>query len=135
MPAGKRAGALHMWRVASVAAISVLCVAGLAEAGEMAPPRITRADVDWAGAAQAVGAVVASRALDAAETPSIATAMARINAITAARLPGLAQSPIPVLLPFDIDAYMRDRSPSQVGPARLVQDQDQVGPARLAQSQ
>jgi hypothetical protein len=143
MPAGKRAGASDMWRVASVAAISVLCVAGLAEAGEMQPPRIARADVDWAGAAQAVGAVVASRATDAAATPNVATAMARLNAATAARLPGLAQSPIPVLLPFDIDAYMRDRTatPPQVGPARLAQDrvgharlaQDRVGPTRLAQ--
>jgi hypothetical protein len=120
-----------MWRVASVAAISLLCVAGRGEAGDMRPPRITRAEVDWASAAQAVGAVVASRALDAAATPRIDAAMARLNAATAPRLPGLAQSPIPVLLPFDIDAFMRDHA-TQVGPARLVQTS--VGPARLVQN-
>jgi hypothetical protein len=116
-----------MWRVASVAAISVLCVAGVAEAGEMHAPRITRADVDWSGAAQAVGAVVASRTLDAAETPSIAAAMARLNAATAARLPGLAQSPIPVLLPFDVDAYMRDQTAARLpGPLDPTRDPDAI---------
>jgi hypothetical protein len=131
MPAGKRVGVLDMWRVASVAAISALCVAAAANAGEMQPPRITRADVDWASAAQAIGAVVASRSVAAAETPSIDAAMARINDATATRLPGIAQSPIPVLLPFDIDAFLRDHP--QGGPARPGQDNPQVGPARPGQ--
>ncbi|HEY1540850.1 MAG TPA: peptidoglycan DD-metalloendopeptidase family protein [Xanthobacteraceae bacterium] len=105
-----------MGRGAAIAAILLLCVAGHADAGEMAPPRIARADVDWARAAEAIGAVVASRSLDAAAAPRIDAAMARLNGATAVRLPGIAQSPIPVLLPFDIDAFMRDRS--QVGLAQ-----------------
>jgi len=96
-----------MWRVAAVAAGAVLCAAASADAGDMQPPRITRAAVDWASAAQAVGAVVASRAREAA-MPRVDAAMARLTAATAPLLPGLAQSPIPVLLPFDIDGFMRD---------------------------
>ncbi len=117
-----------MWRVASFAAISVLCVVASAHAGEMQPPRITRAGVDWASASQAVGAVVASRSLEAAEVPRVDAAMARINDATAARLPGIAQSPIPVLLPFDMDAFMRDHP--QVGPARLAQNSGPPDPTR-----
>jgi hypothetical protein len=93
-----------MWRVASVAAISILCAVARATAGEMAPPRITRVDVDWASATAQLGTIAVARAIGATEAPAAGSTLDQLNAAVAARLPGIAQSPVPVLLPFDVDA-------------------------------
>jgi hypothetical protein len=115
--------------VATIAAVSLLCAMGRAIAGDLAsdlagdmqPPRLTRVAVDWAAATEQLGPVVASRAVRAStEAPVHGSALDELNAAVTARLPGIAQSPVPVLLPFDVDAYLRDRT--QGGPAPLAQD-------------
>jgi hypothetical protein len=110
-----------MMRVAPVVAITLLvCVSGRVAAGEMQPPRITRAAVDWESAAQKLGEVPGLRAMHAsADAGGLSREVDRLNAATAARLPGIDQSPVPVLLPFDLDAYFHDR----------VADQPADGPA------
>ena len=114
--------------VATVAAVSLLCVIGRVTAGEMQPPRITRVTVDWAAATEQLGPVVASRAIHAsAAAPVHGSALDELNTAVAARLPGVAQSPVPVLLPFDVDGYLRDRT--QGGPAPLAQNSAPPSPS------
>ncbi len=99
-----------MIRIA-VAAISVVCVLGRIAAADWQAPRITRADVDWDGAAQQLSEVAPLRAVHASAEAGVGgRAVDRLNAAVAERLPGIASSPVPVLLPFDVDAYLRDRT-------------------------
>ena len=104
-----------MIRIATVAAISLLCVLGRVAAGEMQPPRITRAAVDWESAAQKLGEVAPLRAVHAStDTRLRGSEIDRLNAAAAERLPDIATSPVPVLLPFDVEAYLRDRAAGQL---------------------
>jgi len=99
-----------MIRIA-VAAISLLCALGHAAASEMQAPRITRAEVDWESAAQQLGAIAPLRAIHASAGAGVASReVDRLNAAVAERLPGIASSPVPVLLPFDIETYLRART-------------------------
>ena len=100
-----------MIRVASVAAIFTLCVLGRVAAGEMQAPRITRAAVDWEGAAAKLGEIAPLRAVNASADAGVPSAeVDRLNGATAERLPGIERSPVPVLLPFDVESYLRDRT-------------------------
>jgi hypothetical protein len=76
-----------------------LLVGGAAAAAEMESPLIKLSDVDWDAAA----ASLPDRATDAP-----AQAFARLNAISAKRFAGIDKSTVPVLLPFDIDAFRKD---------------------------
>jgi hypothetical protein len=76
-----------------------LLVGGPVTAGEMESPVITLSDVNWDAAA-------ASLTGHGTEPP--AEAFARLNAITGKRFAGIAKSAVPVLLPFDIDAFRKD---------------------------
>ncbi len=76
-----------------------LLVSGPVIAGEMESPVITLSDVNWDAAA-------ATLTGHAAEPP--AEAFARLNAITGKRFAGIAKSTVPVLLPFDVDAFRKD---------------------------
>jgi Peptidase family M23 len=100
-----------MLRVASVVAISCLCVLARVGAAEMQAPRITRAEVDWDGAAAKLGEITPLQAVHAsAEAVVPSSEVGRLNAAVAERLPGIERSPVPVLLPFDVDAFLRDRA-------------------------
>jgi hypothetical protein len=76
-----------------------LLITGPVAAGEMEGPVITLSDVNWDAAA-------ASLTDHATEPP--AAAFGRLNAITAKRFAGIAKSAVPVLLPFDVDAFRKD---------------------------
>ena len=67
----------------------------------MAQPQITALRVDWQAAAST---------LDAAPGATPAQAFAPRNAAAAARFPGIAKSTVPVLLPFDVEAFRKARS-------------------------
>jgi len=100
-----------MWRIAPVAAIWLTFTFCQAAGGDMQSPRITRAEVDWEAAANALDAMAPLKSLHAsAEAPTQSSAVNRLNAATARRFPGIEQSPVPVLLPFDTEAYLRDRA-------------------------
>jgi hypothetical protein len=90
----------------------VLVTAGAA-AEEMKPPRITAVPVDWAAAT----AQVASLPLGAPRTRSAAIgaataaqddALARLNRLMGKRFDGIGASAVPVLLPFDVPAFLKD---------------------------
>jgi Peptidase family M23 len=102
---------MDMIRVAIVAAISILFLIGRVAAGEMQAPRITRADVDWESATQELGEVAPLRAVHASAVAGVQSAeVDRLNVAVAERLPGIESSPVPVLLPFDVESFLRDRA-------------------------
>ena len=78
-----------------------LLVSGPVAADEMESPIITLSDVNWDAAAAT---------LPDHDSESPAEAFARLNAITAKRFAGIAKSTVPVLLPFDVDAFRRDEA-------------------------
>lgn len=107
----------------SFAALLVAASGFSSDAQEMKPPHLSFAQVDWPAA-------LAS--LTTTETPTLGAtsvklrpnsagrkvpaALARLNNLMAPRFGGLATSPVPVLLPFDVDALMRDQA-EETGPA------------------
>ncbi len=76
-----------------------LLVSGPATAGEMESPVVKLSDVNWEAAA-------ASLPDHGAEPPS--GAFAHLNAIAEKRFAGIGKSTVPVLLPFNIDAFRKD---------------------------
>ncbi len=81
----------------------------------MTAPRLVSARVDWAAAtrALAVNSVLRPAATAARIEPSrlgrpapVPAPLLRINAAMAQRFAGIAQSPVPVLLPFDTDRLL-----------------------------
>ena len=76
-----------------------LLVSGPVAAGEMESPVITLSDVNWDAAAAS---------LTDHGTQAPAEAFARLNAISSKRFADIEKSTVPVLLPFDIDAFRKD---------------------------
>jgi hypothetical protein len=76
-----------------------LLIAGPAAAGELESPVVKLSNIDWEAAA-------ASLPDRAAQPP--ADAFARLNAIAGKRFTDIGKSSVPVLLPFDIEAYRKD---------------------------
>jgi len=83
----------------AVVACLALLVAGSAAAGEMERPTVTLSDVNWDAAAASLPGHGSEPATEV---------FAGLNAITGKRFPGIAKSSVPVLLPFDIDAFRKD---------------------------
>jgi len=88
-------------------------------AQDMKPPRLSFAEVDWSAAVATLAEVDALRpaTVAAAYRPpgagadnAMPRALARLNAVMSHRFAGLARSPVPVLLPFDTDALLRDQA-------------------------
>jgi peptidase M23-like protein len=78
-----------------------LLVSGPAAAAEMESPVITLSDVDWNAAAAT---------LTGHATEQTAEAFANLNSITAKRFADIGKSTVPVLLPFDVDAFRKDEA-------------------------
>jgi murein DD-endopeptidase MepM/ murein hydrolase activator NlpD len=93
-----------------------LLFAGAASAQELKGPRISVAKVDWDAAA----ASIVDRP---AGTP--ADAFAKPNAAATIAFPGIADSPVPVLLPFDVDAFIKDRAAQpETSPDKATENAD-----------
>ena len=78
-----------------------LLIAGAAPAEEMKIPRISVAKVDWDAAAASLADQSAGTAADA---------FAKLTTAASIGFPGIADSTVPVLLPFDVDAFIKDRT-------------------------
>ncbi|HET7805072.1 MAG TPA: peptidoglycan DD-metalloendopeptidase family protein [Pseudolabrys sp.] len=93
-----------------------LLIAGAAPAQEMKSPHISVATVDWDAAA----ASIADRP---AGTP--AEAFARLNAAAGISFPGIADSSVPVFLPYDVDAFIKERAANpEPAPEKAVENAD-----------
>ena len=100
--------------------IALVSASGAAE--EMKPPRLSFAQVDWGVAIAALaeidvpppaGKAARSRPAYAGMTGgsrAASPALSQLNAVMSQRFTGLATSPVPVLLPFDVEALLRDQA-------------------------
>ncbi|HZP71674.1 MAG TPA: peptidoglycan DD-metalloendopeptidase family protein [Pseudolabrys sp.] len=95
----------------AILAVCALLIAGAAPAQELKTPRISDVQVDWNAAA-------ASIADGPAGTPS--EVFARLNAAAGIVFPGIAESAVPVLLPYDVDAFIKDRATHSDVPAEKI---------------
>ena len=76
-----------------------LFISGPVVAGEMESPAIKLTNVDWDAAAASLGG---------AGTDTPAQAFSRLNGVAEKRYAGIGKSAVPVLLPFDIEAFRKD---------------------------
>ena len=72
---------------------------------DMKSPRISHSQVDWEAAYAELGAIDALK-----PTESAKDRLATLNQATGERFANVAASAVPVLLPFDAAAYLRDRA-------------------------
>src|SRR5437870_12965528 len=82
-----------------------------AAAQDMKSPRIAPTHVDWDAVA------VELDALDVPKPVVVPEVMAKLNRATSERFANIAASPVPVLLPFDTAAFVRDRAVAASDPA------------------
>jgi murein DD-endopeptidase MepM/ murein hydrolase activator NlpD len=86
----------------------------------MKPPELSYAQVDWPAAVASLADVETLASTVAANrTRSPATrhsypALSRLNAMMSAHFAGLTTSPVPVLMPFDVAARLRDQAEGDV---------------------
>jgi len=82
---------------------------------EMRPPRLSAADVDWSAVRTALTDLEPLSGSEAgAAAPDVLT---RLNSAIAKVFPKIATGPVPVLLPFDTAAYLRDAAQGIAGEA------------------
>jgi Peptidase family M23 len=108
-----------MLRVLGLGGLALVAAVLAATAQEMKPPRISPTHVDWDAVAAELVAITAPSATGPdAEThtppaidPAVATELvANLNRATGERFADIAASPVPVLLPFDTGAFLRNRA-------------------------
>jgi hypothetical protein len=87
-----------------------------AAAAEMKGPRISSVEIDW-NAARAALAAFDQAPADAAAEVAAPNAFVRLNAATTKTFPKIAASGVPVLLPFDTRALLRDQAQGTAGDA------------------
>src|SRR5262245_53280652 len=93
-----------MLRGFGIAGLALAAGIAAAPAQDMKSPLISSVSVDWhavAGEVRTTGALESTAALEL---------MADLNRATGERFANIAASPVPVLLPFDIAAFLRDRA-------------------------
>lgn len=101
---------LRNYRIRIVAGILWLAGSSLGVADTFPAPRISPVQVKWLEAVAPNGA-----APDPAATVTHAKPdLSRLNGALAKYFPQVASSPLPVLLPFDIDAFLQDQAAGNV---------------------
>ena len=93
----------------------------LASAGsaaqDVSAPRLSFAAVDWPAAIATLTAVdapalapMSAKSRLGGASRAVAPALARLNGVMSQQFAGLATSPVPVLVPFDVSALLRDQA-------------------------
>jgi murein DD-endopeptidase MepM/ murein hydrolase activator NlpD len=105
-------------RVALFTALLLALLGIPSGAQEMTAPRVSFASVDWPAALATLSDSTPARLARArwgrlSGSQSVPPVLARLNAAMAERLPGIRMSPVPVLLPFDTAALLRDQASGQ----------------------
>ncbi|HEY5964328.1 MAG TPA: M23 family metallopeptidase [Xanthobacteraceae bacterium] len=92
-----------------------------AQAPAMKPPQLSYAEIDWQAAAASLADVdmlgpadLPVRARNSRAARHATPALARLNVVMSAHFPALTTSPVPVLLPFDVTARLRDQAEGNV---------------------
>jgi hypothetical protein len=81
---------------------------------EMKSPRVSSEEVDWRAVNSAVSDL-SPLLTEGGSDGAKADALARLNEATQSVFPNIAASPIPVLLPFDTAAYLKDKAAANGG--------------------
>ena len=84
---------------------------------KMQSPTVARVEVDWAAAQAALAGFAQLTAPDQAAGATAGDALVRLNAVTEKVFPKIATSSVPVLLPFDTAAFLRDAAAGETGGA------------------
>ena len=104
--------------------LALVSVSGAAE--EMKSPRLSSAQVDWGAAAATLSDIdeLKPLATSAMLRPAyvgadraVPRALAFLNTVMSQRFAGVAMSPVPVLLPFDTAALLRDQATGTADPS------------------
>jgi murein DD-endopeptidase MepM/ murein hydrolase activator NlpD len=107
---------LGFWLVPGLL-LAFVC-AGAAQ--DMKPPRLSFATIDWPAALRsladvdALGPAAMPVGLRPAQRRSVPPALARLNVVMSQHFAGVATSPVPVLMPFDVDALLNDQAAGNV---------------------
>jgi len=96
-------------RAAGIAGLALAIGLAVANAQEMKAPRISHAEVDWDAVSAELRTIEPLKTLASSTDNATAEPLATLNRLTGGRFVNVASSPVPVLLPFDTDAYLRDR--------------------------
>jgi hypothetical protein len=105
-------GAGASLRIPLIASLLLLCVSDTAGADSIKAPKISIAAVEWDAARAALIDTEAMRRLSASAHAAIHAPdpLTQLNRRTGATFPNIAASPVPVLLPFDLDAFLRHKA-------------------------
>lgn len=93
-----------MLRGFGIAGLALAASIIAAAAQEMKSPRISSTQVDWDAAVREFASI------DSLKQADVPAAMAELNSATGGRFANIAASPVPVLLPFDTAAFLRERA-------------------------
>ena len=93
-----------MLRGFGIAGLALAASIIAAAAQEMKSPRISSTQVDWDAAVRELASI------DSLKQADVPAAMAELNRATGERFANIAASPVPVLLPFDTAAFLRERA-------------------------
>jgi hypothetical protein len=98
-------------------ALALVSAGGAAQG--VSTPRLSFASVDWPAAIATLTAVdapatapMSAKSRLGHASRAVAPALARLNGVMSQRFAGLATSPVPVLVPFDVNALLRDQAAS-----------------------
>ena len=109
-------------RVVGLISVLLVGLGGVSSAAQdIKPPRLSFAQIDWTAAIASLADVDAlMRPTAKSRTgPSrpVSPALTRLNAVMSQRFAGLSTSPVPVLMPFDVDGLLRDQAGGTAGSA------------------
>jgi hypothetical protein len=86
-------------------------------AQNVSAPRLSFASIDWPAAIATLTAVgapamapMSAKSRLGGANRAVAPALARLNGVMSQQFAGLATSPVPVLVPFDVGALLRDQA-------------------------
>jgi hypothetical protein len=106
-----------MLREFGIAGLALAAGIASAVAQEMHSPRLSPVHVEWDAVAAELKATDAAEVVEPAATPQM---MAKLNRATGERFANIAASPVPVLLPFDTAAFLRDRAAAAAQPTTIA---------------
>src|SRR5262245_64149503 len=101
-----------------IAGLALAVGIAAAAAQDMKSPRIAPTHVDWDAVAGELDA------LDLPKPVVVPELMAKLNRATGERFANIAASPVPVLLPFDTAAFLRDRAAADPAAANATAPAD-----------
>ncbi len=120
------------------------CLAAPAAASEFKTPAISAVHVEWRAALDQLKSEISaqpelaerftfsSRRRLSPSDPRVMPAFEQLNAVTSRLFPGISQSPVPVLLPFDAASYLKDGADEGAPDStRLANYQSGFGPADM----